>query len=133
MERKNNDERGTQMRGNEPPRTMYLTTCISGGFGGGVEPARLNPDRKKFTGNPPDFDFSDIETPVEPVPLPMIIAVKIRDFTVRRVLVSTASCADILYWSTFQKLGLPPSMLKPYSGNLVDFSDARWKSKGMLI
>jgi len=41
---------------------------------------------------------------------------------VHRVLVDQGSSADVMFWTTFNKLQLSPDMLRPYSGCLYGFA-----------
>ncbi|GAA0155972.1 hypothetical protein LIER_13577 [Lithospermum erythrorhizon] len=59
------------------------------------------------------ISFSDVELQGLELPHddPVVIAPVIANYTVKRMLVDTGSSADILYLSTYDKLGLPRNML----------------------
>jgi len=67
------------------------------------------------------------------VTLPMVIKLQINNSTVLRVSVNEGSSANILYWSTFLKMGLEESMLKPFEGFLKGTFGDGVPSKGTLI
>jgi len=49
---------------------------------------------------------------------PMVISVVTAGRKVHRVLVDQGSSADVMFWSTFNKLQLSPDLLRPYTGCL---------------
>ncbi|RDY06928.1 hypothetical protein CR513_09025, partial [Mucuna pruriens] len=56
---------------------------------------------------------------------PMVISVITAEYKVERVLINQGSSTNILYWSTFQKLGLSTSILKECLGTLFTFAGER--------
>jgi hypothetical protein len=53
---------------------------------------------------------------------PMALYVETMKFTIKRVLVDQGSSIDILFWTAFEKLGLPDTLLRCYAGSLVGFA-----------
>ena len=51
---------------------------------------------------------------------------------VHRVLVDQGSSADVMIWTTFNKLQLSPNMLKPYDGCLYGFAGDQMEVRGYL-
>ena len=49
-----------------------------------------------------------------------------------RVLVDQGSLADVMFWSTFNKLRLSPDLLGPYTGCLYGFADNQVEVRGYL-
>ncbi|GAA0160093.1 hypothetical protein LIER_16726 [Lithospermum erythrorhizon] len=62
---------------------------------------------------------------------PVVIAPVIANYTVERMLVDIGSSADILYLSTYDKLGLPPNMLQPMNTPLTEFTGHSVHPKGI--
>ncbi|RDX92742.1 hypothetical protein CR513_25081, partial [Mucuna pruriens] len=63
---------------------------------------------------------------------PMVISVVAVKYKVERVLIDHGSSANILYWSTYKKLGLPPTDLDPYTGKLYGFAGEQVAIKGVI-
>ncbi|XP_068474811.1 uncharacterized protein [Phaseolus vulgaris] len=53
---------------------------------------------------------------------PVVISVVTAGRKVHRVLVDQGSSADVMFWSTFNKLQLSPDLLRPYTGCLYGFA-----------
>ncbi|XP_068474937.1 uncharacterized protein [Phaseolus vulgaris] len=53
---------------------------------------------------------------------PVVISVVTVGRKVHRVLVDQGSSADVMFWSTFNKLQLSPDLLRPYTGSLYGFT-----------
>ncbi|XP_068486702.1 uncharacterized protein [Phaseolus vulgaris] len=51
---------------------------------------------------------------------------------VHRVLVDQGSSADVMFWTTFNKLQLSPDMLRPYTGCLYGFTGDQVEVRGHL-
>ena len=54
---------------------------------------------------------------------PVVISVVTAGRKVHRVLVDQGSSADVMFWSTFNKLQLSLDLLRPYTGCLYGFAD----------
>ena len=54
---------------------------------------------------------------------PVVISVVTAGRKVHRVLVDQGSSADVMFWSTFNKLQLSPDLLRPYNRCLYGFGD----------
>ncbi|XP_020216768.1 uncharacterized protein LOC109800394 [Cajanus cajan] len=76
-----------------------------------------------------DRDFQGID-PVQDDP--MVISVEINNCIVKKTLVDQGSSADILYWKTFEQLGIPEQELTPYDEPLVGFSGERVDTRGTI-
>jgi len=63
---------------------------------------------------------------------PMVISVVTAGRKVHRVLVDQGSSADVMFWSTFNKLQLSPNLLRPYIGCLYGFADNPVEVRGYL-
>jgi len=59
---------------------------------------------------------------------PVVISVR----KVHRVLVDQGSSADVMFWTTFNKLELSPDLLRPYTGCLYGFADNPVEVRGYL-
>ncbi|MCI17212.1 hypothetical protein A2U01_0038359, partial [Trifolium medium] len=68
----------------------------------------IKPENMPIKVSNKNYKFRKTNGPI----LPMVIKLQINNFSVLRVLVSTGSAANILYWSTFMKMRLSESMLK---------------------
>lgn len=51
----------------------------------------------------------------------MAITVEVANFAVKKTLVDQGSSTDILYYSTFQKLGILEGSVQPYNNKLTGF------------
>jgi len=63
---------------------------------------------------------------------PMVIAVDIDRFTIRKTLVDQGSSVDILYWKTFKAMRIAEAEMMPYDDHIVGFSGERMGTKGYL-
>lgn len=62
---------------------------------------------------------------------PMVISVELVNFVVKKTLVDQGSSADILYYPTFRKLGIPKSEIKDFGNMLVGFTREHVETRGM--
>jgi len=53
---------------------------------------------------------------------PVVILIVTTGRRVHRVLVDQGSSADVMFWSTFNKLQLSPDQLRPFTGYLYGFA-----------
>lgn len=127
----------------EGPRGVLNT--IAGGFAGGgvTRSARKRYLRNCFSVNavaikpslniPPitftEEDYVAIDPNQDDL---MVITIELANFTVKRKLVDQGSSADILYYSTFKKLGIPGTSIKGLSTTLVGFSGERVETLGYV-
>jgi len=63
---------------------------------------------------------------------PVVISVVILGRRVYRVLVDQGSSADVMFWSTFDKLQLSPNQLWPYTGYLYGFAGDQVEVRGHI-
>ena len=63
---------------------------------------------------------------------PVVISVVTAGRKVHRVLVNQGSSADVMFWSTFNKLQLSPDLLKPYTRCLYGFAGDQVEVRGYL-
>ncbi|XP_023880001.1 uncharacterized protein LOC111992366 [Quercus suber] len=63
---------------------------------------------------------------------PLVIALTIEGFDIKRILVDNGSSADIIYFPAFQQLKLDPKRLHPFDSPLVSFSGDRVYPKGIV-
>ncbi|RDX77902.1 hypothetical protein CR513_41904, partial [Mucuna pruriens] len=63
---------------------------------------------------------------------PMVISVVTTEYKVESVLIDQGSSANILYWSTYKKLGLPSASLEVCSGTLYGFAGEQVMIKGVI-
>jgi len=117
---------------------------ISGGFSGGGQAA---PRRKRYVRSvssvveefPDDpceshlvFTRADIRDVVPHDNDPVVISMVTAGRKVHRVLVDQGSSADVMFWTTFNKLQLSPNLLRPYTGCLYGFPDNPVEVRGYL-
>ncbi|RDY02439.1 hypothetical protein CR513_14103, partial [Mucuna pruriens] len=62
---------------------------------------------------------------------PMVILVMVVEYKVERVLIDQGSSANILYWSTYKKLGLKLFDMEPYARKLYGFVGDQVEIKGV--
>jgi len=63
---------------------------------------------------------------------PMMVTVTIANYQVKRILISQGNLTNILYWSTFQKLNLPDSLVMSNSEPLVEFTGKQVQTRGCV-
>jgi len=103
---------------------------ISGGFSGGGPTASqrkryvrsVNSVAEEFSDDLWESDLvftrADLRDVVPHDNDPVVISVVTAGRKVHRVLVDQGSSADVMFWSTFNKLQLSPDLLRPYTGCL---------------
>jgi len=117
---------------------------ISGGFseGGPTAPQRKRYVRsassvaEEFPDDPWESDLvftrADLRDVVPHNKNPVVISVVTAGRKVRMVLVDQGSFADVMFWTTFNKLKLSPDLLRPYIGCLYGFADNPVEVRGYL-
>jgi len=117
---------------------------IAGGFSGGGPTASqqkkyvrgVNSIEERITGEPWESDLvftrGDLRDVVPHDNDPVVISVVTAGRKVHRVLVDQGSSADVMFWSTFNKLRLSPDLLRPYIGCLYGFADNQVEVRGYL-
>ena len=117
---------------------------ISGGFSGGGPTASqrkkyvrsVNLVAEEFSDDPWESDLvftrADLRDVVPHDNDLVVISVVTAGRKVHRVLVDQGSSADVLFWSTFNKLQLSPDPLRPYTGCLYGFADNPVEVRGYL-
>ncbi|XP_020205721.1 uncharacterized protein LOC109790885 [Cajanus cajan] len=141
-ERSRTPERNDRQPERNQPKRVINT--IAGGFAGGgsTSSARRRHLRAiksvnavgRATIHMPPITFTDRDFKgVDPVQDdPMVISVEINNCVVKKTLVDQGSSADILYWKTFEQLGIPKQELTPYGEPLVRFSGERVDTRGTI-
>ncbi|RDX67625.1 hypothetical protein CR513_53471, partial [Mucuna pruriens] len=61
---------------------------------------------------------------------PMVISIEVAEYKVERVLIDQGSSTNILYWSTYKKLGLQPTDMEPCVGKLYGFTGEQVEIRG---
>ena len=117
---------------------------IFGGFSGGGPTASqrrkyamgVNSIDERISGDPWESDLvftkADLRDVVPHDNDPVVISVVTAGRKVHRVLVHQGSSADVMFWSTFNKLRLSPDLLRPYTGCLYGFADNQVEVRGYL-
>ncbi|XP_016165279.1 uncharacterized protein LOC107607898 [Arachis ipaensis] len=121
----------------QPPTTRGVIHCISGGSAGGgntnsarkrsyrtmlmVQSADDAPAIKSHV-NTISFERSDLRAKATNLDDPVVILIQAGDLLVKKVLLDPGSSADVLFFSTFQKMKLSANTMIPSSGELVGFS-----------
>ncbi|XP_072087916.1 uncharacterized protein [Arachis hypogaea] len=123
-----------------PAQPRRIINCISGGYAGGgntssarkrtyramlavTDAAKVPQQNQHFpemTFRSTDFNHTDANYDD-----PMVISVQLGDLIVRKVLLDPGSSADVLFFTTFEKMKLSSNILQPYHGDLVGFSGER--------
>ncbi|XP_072052251.1 uncharacterized protein [Arachis hypogaea] len=67
-------------------------------------------------------DFSCTDTNLDD---PVVVSIQLGDLIVRKVLLDPGSNADVLFFTTFEKMKLSTNILQPSVGDLVGFSGER--------
>jgi len=63
---------------------------------------------------------------------PMVIAVDIDRFTIRKTLMDQGSSVDIIYWKTFKAMRIAEAEMMAYDDHVVGFSGERVGTKGYI-
>ena len=117
---------------------------ISGGFSGGGPTASqrkryvrsVSLGAEEFLDDPWESDLvftrADLQDVVPHDNDPVVISVVTAGRKVHRVLVNQGSSADVMFWSTYNKLQLSPDLLRPYTGCLYGFADNPVEVRGYL-
>ncbi|XP_068476803.1 uncharacterized protein [Phaseolus vulgaris] len=78
------------------------------------------------------FTKVDLEDVVPHANNPVVISAVTAGMKVHRVLVDQGSSADVMFWTTLNKLQLSPDMLRPYGGCLYGFTGDQVEAWGYL-
>ena len=62
----------------------------------------------------------------------MIIIIELENFAIKKVLIDQGNSLDILYWTTYQKLQLPPTAMIPYDEPIYSFSGEKVSTCGYI-
>ncbi|XP_027931963.1 uncharacterized protein LOC114187793 [Vigna unguiculata] len=129
----------------DPPLCSAINTIVGGFVGGGS----TSSTRKKHFRHlqsinhithshhrccmPPmtftDDDFHGIDHQQDD---PMVITVELENYAVKKVLIDQGSSIDILYWTTYQKLQLPPTTMVLYDELIFRFSGEKVLTYGYI-
>jgi len=117
---------------------------IVGGFSGGGPTASqrkkyvrlISSVGEEFSDDPWESDLvftrADLRNVVPHNNDPVVISIFTAGRKVHRVLVDQGSSADVMFWSTFNKLQLSSDLLRPYTGCLYGFADNPVEVRGYL-
>ncbi|XP_016162222.1 uncharacterized protein LOC107605000 [Arachis ipaensis] len=73
------------------------------------------------------FQSSDFDTTTTNLDDPIVISIQLGDLLVKQILLDPGSSANVLFYSTFQKMKLSNNILQPSTGDLVRFSGATYQ------
>ena len=133
MEKQTEQSSGSQPTSSEGQQHEVPIHCeihtIAGGFSGGgctasqrKKYARSVMSVEAFEDHSPDVDITftkeDLRDVVPHDNDPIVISFVTAGRMVHRALVDQGSLADVMFWSTFEKLQLSPDQLRPYGGCL---------------
>jgi len=133
----------TEEQAHEMPVLGEVHT-IAGGFSGRGPTASqrkkyargVNSIEERILGEPWESDLvftrGDLRDVVSHDNDPVVVSVVTAGRKVHRVLVDQGSSADVMFWSTFNKLRLSPDLLRPYTGCLYGFADHQVEVRGYL-
>ncbi|XP_072076625.1 uncharacterized protein [Arachis hypogaea] len=124
-----------------------VINCISGGYAGGgpTSSARKRTYRAMLAlgdtaNNPqptqriPEMTFYPTDFHAHDANLddPVVISIQLGDLIVRKVLLDLGSSADVLFFTTFEKMKLSTNILQPSVGDLIGFSGERVPVMGLV-
>jgi len=118
----------------EIPTHGEVHTISDGFFGGGPTVSQckkyvrsVSSVAEEFLDDPWESDLvftrADLRDVVPHDNDPIVISIVTAGRKVHTVLVDQGSFADVMFWSTFNKLQLSPDLLRPYTGCLYGFTD----------
>ncbi|XP_068504662.1 uncharacterized protein [Phaseolus vulgaris] len=127
----------------EVPTHQEVHTISSGFSGGGPTASQrkkylrsVNLVAEEFSDDPWESDLiftrTDLRDVVPHDNDPMVISVVTAGRKVHKVLVDQGNSADVMFWSTLNKLQLSPDLLRPYTGCLYGFADNPVEVRGYL-
>ena len=76
-----------------------------------------------------DDDFHNVDHQQDDL---MVITVELENCAVKKVLIDQGNPVDILYWTTYQKLQLPPTAMVPYDEPIYRFSREKVSTCGYI-
>ncbi|XP_025661085.1 uncharacterized protein [Arachis hypogaea] len=125
---------------NPTDQPRRIINYISGGFAGGEATssvrkrsyrAMLSIEADQHQQQTPPhfphitFQTSELNSNVTNLDDPVVISLELEDLLVKKVLLDPGSSADVLFYSTFQKMKLSNNILQPSTGDMVGFSGER--------
>ncbi|XP_072060402.1 uncharacterized protein [Arachis hypogaea] len=129
-----------KMSSGQYERPRGIINCISGGYasGGHSNSARKRSFRTIYSADVPKqnvtisnpqpevtFTHADFNSNIQNLDDPVVITLQLGDLLVKKVLLDPGSSADVLFYSTFQKMKLSDNTLQSTGGDLVGFSGER--------
>ena len=72
-----------------------------------------------------EFSEEDVRRLYHPHDIALVVSIRIKDYNMHRVLVDNGSSTDILYYPTFQQMGIGRERLIPMNASLVGFGGTR--------
>ncbi|XP_072066796.1 uncharacterized protein [Arachis hypogaea] len=78
------------------------------------------------------FTQADFKSNIQNLDDSVVITIQLGDLLVKKVLLDPGSSADVLFYSTFQKMKLSDNNLQPTGGDLVGFSGERVPILGLV-
>ncbi|XP_030964518.1 uncharacterized protein LOC115985757 [Quercus lobata] len=109
-----------------PARVLSVTQLLAEEFQPGPKRARMS-----FR---PAISFSEEDKigTIQPHDDALLIALRIGDYDVKRVMVDGGSAAEVMYPDLYKGLGLKPEDLMPYNSPLMSFDGKLVIPKGMI-
>ncbi|XP_072062012.1 uncharacterized protein [Arachis hypogaea] len=90
-------------------------------------PTPINKDKPEISFVPKDYKATDWK-----LDDPVVITAQVGEPLVKKILMDLGSSADVLFYSTFQKMKLSDKILQPSSGDLEGFSGERVSIRGYI-
>ncbi|XP_072073779.1 uncharacterized protein [Arachis hypogaea] len=90
-------------------------------------PQPTNKDKPGISFSPEDYKAVDRN-----LDDPIVIMAQVEEPLVKKILMDPGSSADVLFYSTFQRMNLSDKVLQPSSGELVGFSGERVSIRGYI-
>ncbi|XP_072052148.1 uncharacterized protein [Arachis hypogaea] len=84
-------------------------------------------DKPKISFSPEDYKAADRN-----LDDPVVITAQVEEPVVKKILMDPGSSADVMFYSTFQKMNMSDKVLQPSSGELVGFSGERVSIQGYI-
>ncbi|XP_057740594.1 uncharacterized protein LOC130957765 [Arachis stenosperma] len=123
-----------------PAQPRGIINCISGGYAGGGHTSSAR--KRTYRAMLAVIDAPKVPHPIQDFPEmtfgstdfnhtdanyddPVVISIQLGDLIVRKVLLDPGSSADVLFFTTFEKMKLSNKVLQPYHGDLVRFFGER--------
>ena len=117
-------------RGSQVSKRKLVLTVVSAEGSTDNQPSEK---KLKYTREPIAFNDDDLEGTIQPHDDALVVAARINDFIVKRVLIDQGSGAEVMYLDLFKGLGLKNGDLTKYDTRLMGFAGCMVILEGQIL